>query len=193
MVLCAILTCAGAIENASAASWPCTMKLATSGERKTLLTWTNSSNKSYPHPSHDHCYHTTGFRAILTPDQSLGATCWDASFSWDLLLSFFSITPRLQGSTSRNQLFGIRLEWQNLGKVFSKTTTRQDKGWNAQLQAKAGFLFLLHGGCSLSCTLHNLPHGESQPSTLLHICSHYWRSLVLRCGGQHMAILLAGW
>ena len=54
-------------------------------------------------------YHTTGFRTILTPDQSLGATCWDASFSSDLLLSSFSITPRRQGSTSQNQLFGIRL------------------------------------------------------------------------------------
>ena len=138
-------------------------------------------------------YYTTGFKTILTPNPSLGATCWDASFSSDLLLSSFSITPRRQGSTSQNQLFGIRLEWQNQGKVFKKTTTRQDKGWNAQLQAKAGFFFLLHGGCSLSCTLHNLPHGESQPSALLHICSHYWRSVVLRCGGQHTAILLAGW
>ena len=142
-------------------------------------------------------YQTTGFITILTPDQSLlrtlGATCWDASFSSDLLLSSLSITPRLQGSTSRNQLFGIRLLWQILGKVSSKTTTRQDERSNAQLQAKAGFLFLLHWGCSLSCTLHNLPHGESQPSTLLHICSHYWRSVVLRCGGQHVVILLARW
>ena len=57
MVIMEILTCAGAIENASAASWPCTMKPVTSGERKILLTWTNSSNKSSPHSSHDHLPH----------------------------------------------------------------------------------------------------------------------------------------
>ena len=108
-------------------------------------------------------YHTTGFRTILTPDQSLlrtlGATCWDASFSSDLLLSSLSITPRLQGSTSRNQLFGTRLWWQILGKGSSKTTTRQIGRSNAHFRQKLVFSSFFTGAVlclALSTIFHTV-------------------------------------